>query len=437
MLQKSTVLHLFLLSTLILAISAAAWADPKVQVSFPEKGGYLYWLEYKGADGKQAITAPKHAAGSRTSVDLAPAAPGGKLGEGTLKVYDEKSGNVAAKNIQNLQGKTDLKLKTNDFTLIRTLKIVLKPADGKDNERIESAIVTLTDANSDTFTMLVDPASEGVAEFHDVAGGAVSVIVQSEGKKMSLDLDMPLERDTPVHTEDLTVSFKTRTVEASVAAASKASSDSEKSEKKPAASKEQKAQPGTSILQYIMGIAVIAMLGFIGYVVLKSRGLNADSLRKLGVQLPQGDDTAVNVPGTAQEPQADPNVCPFCGQRKDPVTGNCACSVGSPSAGQAPSATAGVPRLIGTQGQYSGHIFEITGAEATIGRDPGNTIPLVEDSTSSRRHARFGQENGAYFVMDEGSSNGTFVNGMKITGRHPIHTGDEVQIGGTKFRFEA
>jgi hypothetical protein len=435
MLRKTTVFRYFLLFALILTISASAWADPKVQVTFPEKGSYLYWLQYKGVDGKMDVTAPKHAAGEGTSVDLAPAAPGGKLSEGTLKVYDVKTGNVAEKNIQNLKGKTDLKLKTSDFTLIRTLKIVLKPSNDKEgDERVESAIVTLTDANSDTFTTIVDPASEGVAEFHDIAGGAVSIVVQSEGKKMSLDLDIPLERDTAIHTEDLTVSFKTRTIKV---ATPEANAQGEKEgDKKAAASKEEKAPAGATMLQYIMGIAFLGMLGLIGYVVLKGRGLNADSLKKLGLQLPQVDDAA-NVPGTASEPQIDPNVCQFCGQRKDPTTGSCACSISGSSGSAAPSAATGTPRLIGTQGQYAGHIFDLTGSEATVGRDPGNTIPLVEDGTSSRRHARLGQENGAFYIMDEGSSNGTFVNGMKITGRHPLHSGDEVQIGGTKFRFEA
>jgi len=431
-----TAIRYCILFALIFTVSSASFADPKVRVSFPEKGNYLIWLEYKDSSGKLVATAPKHASGAGTSVDLAPSAPNGKIGEGTLKVYDIKTGNVSAKSIINLEGKTDLKLKTDDFSLIRTVRIVLKPADGKDNERVESAIVTLTDANSDVFTAFVDPSCEGVAEFHDIAGGAVSVIVESGDKKMSLDLDIPLERDDVIYTENLPVSIKARTVKVSATAASNAEAGDEEDGGKPSASKSEKAQPGPNVLQYIMGIALLLMIGFIGYVVLKGRGLNADSLKKLGVQLPLSDDPSIPVPGMTPEPQADPSICQFCGQWKDPVTGSCACSVNGPLGAQATSAKGGMPRLIGTHGQYAGHIFEMTGAEATIGRDPGNTFALVDDGTSSRRHAKLSQENGTYFVMDEGSSNGTFVNGMKITGKHPIHSGDEIQIGATKFRFE-
>ena len=84
-----------------------------------------------------------------------------------MKIYNPKTGNVAAKNLENIQDKKDLKLKDTDFDLVRTVQVVLKPTSGKENERLESAVVTLTDANSDVFTVLVDPLSEGVAEFHD------------------------------------------------------------------------------------------------------------------------------------------------------------------------------------------------------------------------------------------------------------------------------
>jgi pSer/pThr/pTyr-binding forkhead associated (FHA) protein len=39
-------------------------------------------------------------------------------------------------------------------------------------------------------------------------------------------------------------------------------------------------------------------------------------------------------------------------------------------------------------------------------------------------------------VTDLGSSNGVFVNGVRIGGSQPLRSGDEVQIGNTRFRFE-
>ena len=73
--------------------------------------------------------------------------------------------------------------------------------------------------------------------------------------------------------------------------------------------------------------------------------------------------------------------------------------------------------------------------EATrIGRAPGNHIVLKEPKVS-RHHATVEQQNGHYLLKDLGSSNGTFVNGEKIS-EQILQPGDEVMIGDFKLTFE-
>ena len=155
-------------------------------------------------------------------------------------------------------------------------------------------------------------------------------------------------------------------------------------------------------------------------------------LRKLGVEIPEGAPREASPPQQTA-PQVDPNVCQFCGQRKDPQTGQCACTV---APRPAPAAAGSGPRLIGTQGAYSMNVFELKSDVTTIGRDPDNVMALPNDATVSRHHARMALENGNHVIYDAGSSNGTFVNGDKITERI-LSPGDEVQVGSSKFRFEA
>lgn len=417
--------------------AAAAWADPIINVTFPEKGAHIYWLDYADTLGESEQTTPMRMSGKEAEIDLAPAAKDGKLMEGKLSIYDPKTGNMCSKSLESLQDKTDLKLKEKDFDMVRTVRITLHPQKGKPDERVQSAIVKLTDANSDKFTALVDPSSEGVAEFHDIAGGTASIEasfgVDDKTKTMTLDMDIPLERDNEIYTDEIAVSYKVPTIKISAASSEEKTEDGKKTTR----AKRQPA-PSVSMLQYFLSLALLVMIAFIIYVVLKSKGTTfQDGLKKLGVQFPQDADAGLNIPGQTPEPQADPNVCQFCGQRKD-ANGKCSCTIDGhlPGPGMASSGTSGIPRLIGVQGQYAGHIFEITGDEATLGRDAGNIIPLVDDSTSSRRHARIAREGGAFSITDEGSSNGTFVNGTKITGRQILQPGDEVQIGSTKFRFE-
>jgi pSer/pThr/pTyr-binding forkhead associated (FHA) protein len=101
------------------------------------------------------------------------------------------------------------------------------------------------------------------------------------------------------------------------------------------------------------------------------------------------------------------------------------------------SSNGGEPRLIGTQGAYAGTIFPLKSDSATLGREEMNAIPLPQDATTSRRHATIFRENGGFAIRDEGSSNGTFVNGVRINSSQALRPGDEVQVGSSRFRFEA
>ena len=89
---------------------------------------------------------------------------------------------------------------------------------------------------------------------------------------------------------------------------------------------------------------------------------------------------------------------------------------------------------MGAAGVYFGRIFPLQGL-VVIGRDPANPVPLDQDSTTSRRHAQIVEAGGMFQLQDLGSANGTFVNGARVT-EVTLRPGDEVTIGGTRFRFE-
>lgn len=139
-------------------------------------------------------------------------------------------------------------------------------------------------------------------------------------------------------------------------------------------------------------------------------------------------------------------ICPYCGSKKDPNTGACACTVGASGPSEAPSPTltspgaaptAGSgPRLVGVSGPYAGQSFSVSPSSTTsIGRQSGRDIQLPMDTTVSRTHARVENEGGEFVVYDEGSSNGTAVNGLRIS-RQVLAAGDIVQFGSSSFRFE-
>ena len=72
----------------------------------------------------------------------------------------------------------------------------------------------------------------------------------------------------------------------------------------------------------------------------------------------------------------------------------------------------------------------------TIGRSPGNDVPLTWDSEVSRLHAELERLGDEWIVTDEGlSRNGSFVNGERIEARRRLRDGDVIRIGQTTLAF--
>jgi hypothetical protein len=199
----------------------------------------------------------------------------------------------------------------------------------------------------------------------------------------------------------------------------------------------------------------------------------------------------LDAPKQAQAPGAvamPSHLCPFCGATKD-AQGNCLCNVpatpgmgmppsqpgmpvyevpqpgyGAPppdmgAYGAAASAPFGTPEVFGSgspfgepgmpapaygsigtkltslEGPYAGQSFQLGAPMLTIGRDPGKDIALTSDTTISRNHGHIANEGGQHVLYDDGSSNGTFVNNVRIQVQ-TLAPGDVVQLGTSKFRYE-
>jgi pSer/pThr/pTyr-binding forkhead associated (FHA) protein len=74
---------------------------------------------------------------------------------------------------------------------------------------------------------------------------------------------------------------------------------------------------------------------------------------------------------------------------------------------------------------------QIRDAQITIGRDPDCRVSFAQSELDivSRRHARIQFRGEWYEIVDEGSHNGTFVNGRKVEGAVQLREGDVIQLG--------
>jgi pSer/pThr/pTyr-binding forkhead associated (FHA) protein len=92
--------------------------------------------------------------------------------------------------------------------------------------------------------------------------------------------------------------------------------------------------------------------------------------------------------------------------------------------------------LIVVQGPNVGRCYPLANGEITIGRQPGHAITVADDLVS-RNHARIVAERGQAILADLGSTNGTLLNGERLTGPRPVRPGDRVQIGPIVFQVSS
>jgi len=89
-----------------------------------------------------------------------------------------------------------------------------------------------------------------------------------------------------------------------------------------------------------------------------------------------------------------------------------------------------------THGPAVGTRFDIGAAPVTIGRQDQCEVQ-VPGTWVSRRHARLAWTGTGYIVEDLGSTNGTFVNGERVSGARALKSGDRLQLGDqVEFAFE-
>jgi pSer/pThr/pTyr-binding forkhead associated (FHA) protein len=72
----------------------------------------------------------------------------------------------------------------------------------------------------------------------------------------------------------------------------------------------------------------------------------------------------------------------------------------------------------------------------TVGRGANNDVSLPGDEYASTRHARFEPRRDGVWIEDVGSTNGTFVNGIRLTRERRLAPGDVVRVGETDLRYE-
>jgi Nif-specific regulatory protein len=92
-----------------------------------------------------------------------------------------------------------------------------------------------------------------------------------------------------------------------------------------------------------------------------------------------------------------------------------------------------IARLVAVSGPLGGEVLPLAGTGTTIGRDTANDI-CVPDIALSRSHCAISHADGEWRIADCGSSNGTFVNGTRVS-EQPLRHRDRIDLGESTFIF--
>jgi len=93
----------------------------------------------------------------------------------------------------------------------------------------------------------------------------------------------------------------------------------------------------------------------------------------------------------------------------------------------------GVSLVVRSGGGLAGETFTPAGEKTTIGRNPESDI-FLDDITVSRNHALISRKADGYYIQDQSSLNGTYVNRVRVE-TQKLSDGDQVQIGKYKLTF--
>lgn len=93
-------------------------------------------------------------------------------------------------------------------------------------------------------------------------------------------------------------------------------------------------------------------------------------------------------------------------------------------------------KLVVTAGEKTGTEIALAGRQLTIGR-AGDSDLVVDDEYTSTHHAKLVFINGEWLVQDLDSTNGTLLDGKKVTTTSVVPMNTQVRVGQTSFELRA
>ncbi|MBX7131879.1 MAG: FHA domain-containing protein [Fimbriimonadaceae bacterium] len=392
-------------------ITQSAWAAGSLTVQFESPAPRELWFS---ADLPTAAPSASQKTDEKSVV-----LPNEDVGaKDRLFVWDKTSGLLAELQLSGKKGSSEV-LKVGPSAFNRIFRTTVRVEHG--GKPVAGGMVQVEDGERKPSVFLA-PSDNGEVSFYALRLGQIKVVVQVKSGEQTktlpaqiFDLTKPTEANPK-----LTVAVAEDVAVVEPAGSKTAGSKADETPKK--AVETPPSRPLGTIVVYLFGLAiVIGGVWFFLHYAKQNPKVVEDNLKKLGVGLPDPNQDGATVDPIPVTPQPqpiqpiilDPNATP------DPVAAPV--PVGPRE-----------PVLIGPGGQR----FELAEGSSIVGREAGLAISLVGESSVSRSHAELVRQGERLTVRDSGSTNGTYVNGVKLTGEIDLRPGDLVQFGAVQMRVE-
>ena len=107
-----------------------------------------------------------------------------------------------------------------------------------------------------------------------------------------------------------------------------------------------------------------------------------------------------------------------------------------PGLGSEPQLETGRLVIVNSPALPEGDELTLNSSALRLGRGSDNDVNLARDEYASSKHARVEPRRDGVWVEDIGSTNGTYLNGIRLTRAKKLAPGDVVRIGETELRYE-
>ncbi|MHB1462084.1 MAG: FHA domain-containing protein [Armatimonadota bacterium] len=429
-------LHLAATVSLLMITAHMAVALPKtLEVQFPQDQTVWMWVE--GSEN-QPFTPPQKEDGGQATLKLDAvnkrfgADAELKTSAAHLCALNTDTGNLAIKPIAI--DSNEVVVRNEDFKYINRLTIRVIDSKGY---AVSSAVLTISDSTGKSQSMVLTPSHGGHLDVFRMRTGKIS-LAGNYGDNLSavIEADISADRADPVPVIKMLLSSG-----ASVLSTKPGEASSPDGASEPASASSKQSEP-VHPLNVLLGLAVLAGLGYGVYRVMKNRDASLSGvLKQLGVD-PNAEEQIQPLKPIKPEGKAPEGVkvpeghCPFCGKPKDA----CDCDkpaqtpVLAPSAASTAKFTAS-PVLVGVSANVGSVRFTVTEGESILGRDSSCQLAIGDDTTVSRMHLQLIWQAQTLMAKDLGSANGSRVNGQTLT-QAELHPGDMLQLGTTILRVE-